>query len=236
MGIPWDWLTHDAAGFFTLCIAIIGGVQLWLFYWELRLIRENLADAKEAADGARDSAVAATRQAKAAEDTLVKRERPYLFVFGLSEIQREEDPLGAYFVEYRLANYGPMPAIIESAWVVFETSDCAEPSRPLLVFREHQLAARPILPTGELRVIKEYFPDNMIVGEGGIIEHSGKDATRIGIIPVLDVPCGHDLFFKAVIKYHGPFSAEHETGVEWIYRAETDGFIGGGGPERNYIR
>jgi len=45
----WDWVTHDAAGFFTLWLVIVGGVQIGLFYWQLRLIRIAADDAREPA-------------------------------------------------------------------------------------------------------------------------------------------------------------------------------------------
>src|SRR6266566_7544214 len=34
------WLTHDAAGFFTLWLVVVGGGQVLLFYVQLKLIRE----------------------------------------------------------------------------------------------------------------------------------------------------------------------------------------------------
>ena len=44
---------------FTFCLVAVGGVQVGLFVWQLRLIRDSLRDAKDAADAAKISAVAA---------------------------------------------------------------------------------------------------------------------------------------------------------------------------------
>jgi hypothetical protein len=49
----WNWVTHDAAGFFTLWLVIVGGGQVALFYVQLKLIRESLNDAKVSADAAK---------------------------------------------------------------------------------------------------------------------------------------------------------------------------------------
>jgi hypothetical protein len=36
------WLTHDASGFFTAALVVVGAVQLVLFVWQLRLIRATV--------------------------------------------------------------------------------------------------------------------------------------------------------------------------------------------------
>jgi hypothetical protein len=85
----WHWLHHDAAGFFTAALVLVGAVQLFLFIWQLRLIRTSLDDAKISADAAADAAKAASRQALVAEESLAKIERPYLFVFDVSALSVE---------------------------------------------------------------------------------------------------------------------------------------------------
>jgi hypothetical protein len=67
----WHWLTHEAAGFFTLWLVIVGGGQLVLFYVQLRLIRESLDDAKIAADAAKISADTGKIQSEIANATLI---------------------------------------------------------------------------------------------------------------------------------------------------------------------
>jgi hypothetical protein len=51
-----NWLFNDATGIFTLGLVIVGGVQIAVFLRQLRLIRESLTPAKDAAFAARDSA------------------------------------------------------------------------------------------------------------------------------------------------------------------------------------
>jgi hypothetical protein len=94
----WQWLIHDAAGFFTAVLVAVGAVQLVVFIWQLRLIRTSLDDAKISADAAAAAALAASRQAHVAEETLAKIERPYLFIFNVSVLEvieiEEELPRG----------------------------------------------------------------------------------------------------------------------------------------------
>src|SRR5262245_39808985 len=41
------WLTKDAAGFFTFLLVVVGGVQVGLFYWQLRYMRTGMEDASK---------------------------------------------------------------------------------------------------------------------------------------------------------------------------------------------
>src|SRR6185437_6462532 len=74
------WFTKDASGFFTGLLFVVAAVQAALFIYQLRLIRVSLDDAKVVSS-------AATRQARVAEDTLNKIERPYLFIFNVSYLK-----------------------------------------------------------------------------------------------------------------------------------------------------
>jgi hypothetical protein len=71
-----EWLTHDAAGFFTLWLVIIGGAQLVLFYVQLRLIRGSFVDAKVSADAALVSANAARDAIELSRKEFAARHRP----------------------------------------------------------------------------------------------------------------------------------------------------------------
>ena len=64
----WTWLTHDASGFFTLGLVLVGIGQVVLFYVQLRLMRKTLGPAERAAE-------AALLQAKA----ILSAERPYIY-------------------------------------------------------------------------------------------------------------------------------------------------------------
>jgi hypothetical protein len=68
--LNWDWLMHEAVGFFTFLLCLVGGLQLVLFLWQLWLIRKSLDDTKIAAEAAKQSADTAKIQAETARDTL----------------------------------------------------------------------------------------------------------------------------------------------------------------------
>jgi hypothetical protein len=52
------WLTKDASGFFTFVLVVVGSLQALFFWYQLGLIRQSLAPAKEAADAAKINAQA----------------------------------------------------------------------------------------------------------------------------------------------------------------------------------
>jgi hypothetical protein len=56
------WVTHDAAGFFTFWLVIVGCGQAGLFFWQLLNMRKGMDDAKIAAEATRASAEAAKEQ------------------------------------------------------------------------------------------------------------------------------------------------------------------------------
>jgi hypothetical protein len=66
------WLTKDAAGFFTFLLVVVGGLQIVLFYVQLRFMRETLNDAKVTANAARDAAITQTRQFLATHRPLIR--------------------------------------------------------------------------------------------------------------------------------------------------------------------
>ncbi len=107
----WGWLSKDASGFFTFLLLVVAAFQLVLFWYQLRLIRVSLEEAKISATAAADAAQASSRQAHVAEETLGKIERPYLFIFNVSalavdEIENAEDEYTLLRVTYSVANYG----------------------------------------------------------------------------------------------------------------------------------
>lgn len=73
-----DWLTKDAAGFFTLFLVVIGAAQAGLFVWQLRYMSKSLTDAKLLAEAARDSAKTAQQQVEITKIGIFDLERAYL--------------------------------------------------------------------------------------------------------------------------------------------------------------
>jgi hypothetical protein len=86
----WHWMTHDAAGFFTLWLVIVGGSQLVLFWVQLSLIRESLTDAKIAADAAKHGAIAARDSADTAKLSMVASDRAYVYHNGIGWISHRD--------------------------------------------------------------------------------------------------------------------------------------------------
>ena len=105
----WHWMTHDAAGFFTLWLVIIGSCQLSLFWVQLKFIRESLTDAKVAADAATEAAKAAGLNARAA----INMELPVLLAIApdLLSINADETMEGAYAATVNEDLPGPHSAI-----------------------------------------------------------------------------------------------------------------------------
>jgi hypothetical protein len=169
----------------------------------------------------------AERSATVAERALTDIERPYLFIFNISALRRieeaydfdEEQTYNLLRVTYSVANYGKIPAIIEQAAIGL--SIFTEPLDPVLADFNHALSVSPILTAGELR------PDigelTSWTGEVGGDEYS------------LQYPeLGNDsLWFRAEIKYRGPFTKGHETSVCLRYDPRTGRFFESLGVEKH---
>jgi hypothetical protein len=76
----WHWLIHDAAGFFTLCLVVVGVAQAGLFLWQLRYMRKGLDDTKGASLAAQAAAEAAKEQVAITKMGVIDLERAYLSV------------------------------------------------------------------------------------------------------------------------------------------------------------
>jgi hypothetical protein len=95
----WEWTTKDAAGFYTLLLAgvtvilaIVAGVQAVMFFWQLKLMREGINDAKTAADAAKTAAQSASTSADAQTQMAVEMVRPRIRVRQVS-LDNPPDPL-----------------------------------------------------------------------------------------------------------------------------------------------
>jgi hypothetical protein len=188
-----SWLFKDASGFFAGLQFVVAAVQAALFVYQLRLIRFSLDDAKVVSS-------AATRQARVAEDTINKIERPYLFVFNISPLKVErwaEDAEGdgaRLSVTYSVANYGKLPAVIEDMQV--SLSVFTEPLSPVNYDFNHPLAVSAVLVPGEPR----NNLDEGLPWEDLGSDEEGNDIPYFG---------NKDLFFWVVIRYRGTFSEGH---------------------------
>jgi hypothetical protein len=169
------WILAFATAF--LFAAAVG--QVFLFFWQLRLIGESLRDAKIAAEAAKESADATKIQAMVARDTLTKVQRPYVFVFGVNKIAMNNlMALGiSPFVNYVVANYGQTPAIIENVGAGFDEGEL--PHVPLRVDDSHSLFVSPVLSPGDRRQdLRELLPEAFIDEDLGIVVDITTGLTR----------------------------------------------------------
>jgi hypothetical protein len=104
----WDWFARDAAGFFTFWLVVVGLGQAVLFFQQLRFMREGLADAKEAADAARDTARATGDAVTLARQSAEIQLRAYMSIrrTTISNVGFGNVPE----VEIETINYGQTPA------------------------------------------------------------------------------------------------------------------------------
>jgi hypothetical protein len=89
----------------------------WLMVFTVSLARSTQAAARAGKDAA-----------EIAQRSLTDLEWPYIFIFGVRHFKQDSDK--DWFVEFTVANYGKMPAIIEGAWIDFVIDNAGEPPAP----------------------------------------------------------------------------------------------------------
>jgi hypothetical protein len=119
----WEPLTTDPVAAFTLGLFLVGMAQAGFFYVQLKLIRESLRPAEQAAKAAQDAATAAKTQA----DALMAAEGAHLYViitadniariFQLARMYdnspgMHDSKSTAPCLRYVLKNYGKTPAML----------------------------------------------------------------------------------------------------------------------------
>lgn len=233
-GTVWDWVSHDAAGFFTLWLVIVGFGQAGLFLWQLRYMARGMEHSTLASQAANTSAIATVAQAEIARDSAVKLQRPYIFIFGVTDFRPAQT---AFSVDYTVANYGAIPAILEEVFVGFVSSNCFNPEGLLHIGDDHDLSTNPILAASEKRgPLSEDVPARMDSGAPINISDGGGGWCPNRFVPDWNVPPDHDVFFRVVIRYRGPFSSGHETSATWLCERGSKQLIQRGGEEYNYNR
>jgi hypothetical protein len=214
MKLVGEWMTHDAAGFFTLWLVIVGGGQLVLFYVQLRLIRESLDGAKIAANAAISSAQTAAIQAeisrgtlKTMQDTAEHQLRAYIFVTGIGF--DEQDAGHERFIhKFRIENTGVTPAYklrVESL-----TRPQPHPLSPDFDFA--------ITPPGR-------NPSVMMLGPGQRVEHhslADESLSPIEMFQIKREESGQRLYTFGAVRYEDAFGRERVTNfcyfLEWEIR------------------
>lgn len=218
---PWEWLTRDASGFFTASLFVIGGLQLWLFYYQLKLIRQSLEPAQQAAKAAADAT-------KNAEEAFAKLQRPYVYIFGVHKLEYDDaDPVADVpHVKYSVANYGKTPAAIR----IIVAGIGTHPEQPLDPLQQdyrddpsHDLLARPVLAPNDVRSgIRVHAPDGI-----DFVHSHGE------VIPKLTG--GDQLFVWIMLNYRGPFGEAYVASACWRYDGLTNRLVRWGGDVYNYV-
>lgn len=136
-----------------------------------------------------------------------KLERPYLYVFNPEGIELKadvEDPF--YYVEYDVANYGKTPATIESVFAAISVGKT--PGEFVDARRWHPLLHSPILVPNEKRTkFSVDVPETIVIGE-----YADQDTPPM---PAPDLSGDDEFYVRILIKYHGPFTSDHETSACW---------------------
>jgi hypothetical protein len=155
----WNWITRDAVGFFTLGLVGIAGIQLFLFFWQLVLIRESLDDAKIAADAAKESADAAKEGSRAARESadtdkfsMIASDRAYVHYAGcrwVSHRQNDESPV-FWRIRPRWINGGNTPPHGLRIYTHYELLDAQLPADYSFTPQEHPEVPAMLPPKGDI--------------------------------------------------------------------------------------
>jgi len=201
-----DWGLIGVTGLLVL----VGVGQAFLFWWQLRLIRASLVDAKIAAGAARDSADIAERTAASMEDTARRELRAYIgvTVYAPPKLvvgQRAE-------LAIRIDNFGQTPARKTITWGAARIFPY--PPVPNMDFSE-------ITPTGDPEALLSCYPGS----DGGI-----KDLvlTREPLTAeegaAISVGTSERLYGYGTVYYEDVFKTTHHTEFCFIVGGDTARF------------
>jgi hypothetical protein len=190
------WLTKDAGGFFTFALVIVGVLQAALFLVQLKLIRESLGPAKEAA-----------RAAQAAAEALPTVERAYVFMvpaltFGTSVPHSSGvgERYNRISVQFRIENLGKTPAAIESVYVRLGVLPDPPDNRTHLI--SNIVAGEAIVRSDDAWIPAEINPIICNISESEFDDISNNRAA---------------IWFYGSILYKDMFGGERTTRFRWCY-------------------
>ncbi len=147
-------------------------------------------------------------------------ERPHVYIEGVRKFSfHKEDRWSDHVLPYRIRNHGKTPAIVRDIRVWLGHADGAPPE-PGAPYATYPVQIGSVLPCDEpIEVFHRTF------------ELTAFDAlfeSEPSFVP------GETLYFRAVIKYAGPFSGRHETSVCWAQNEEERALVQYGGARYNY--
>lgn len=196
--------------------------------------RAMVVEGENATKAALEAAREAKRQADLAEKSFQTIQRPYVYVYGVTEIAPFD---ASKRLPYVVANHGQTPAIIRHAFAKLSTGD--EPDRPWEIIEHHPLRVKPILDSREAR---RCFDEGYGLEDSGalMVVFQSDSGEVTSILP--KIPAGKKLFFRVHIKYDGPGThsptgfRSFETSACWYYHPDINQFVLYGGDEYNYNR
>ncbi len=209
-------------GFFALLAALLVTVFTGvLSYFTISLAKST----RVAADAAKHAAMAAVTQARVAEDTLTKIQRPYIYIFGVAKMAG----IDTQSLKYTVANYGQSSAIITRINVGFSEELIEIPGR---VDPDHDLVIDNVMPTNGKIVVGEALPSQHIDNS---FEATFDRLTRATpLIP--KVTQGNTLYFRVLITYSGPLPGSYETSATWEYVERNGIFIAVDNKKYSYMK
>ncbi len=194
---------------FTGGLVAIGVAQALLFLWQLVLIRKGLADTKEAADAAKESADAATI-------ALSVFERPWIFVT-VEDWITQRGPLNQWSVTFKIKNHGRGPATIETCHIGTVVEDSAgSPGLPILEDQIHTVLG----PGEHIEDASLAIPDGISVT---------PISNRRGTIEGSD-----DVFFRAQLEYRDVRGGCHGTEACWRFDRGLHRWVKLANPDYNW--
>lgn len=175
---------------FTVVLAIIAIVQVFMFLAQLKLTRESVVDAEVAAKAAMASA-----------EALPKIERAYLFVSCSIRFTNEPVPgtklarrVGIFTLT--MTNYGKTPAILKRL-------------RAYPVYSDHP--PQELIPARNNATI----PSGLVVGSGGVYEHTERAPIEIDQWKEIVGDVLYKFYIVGTVEYDDILGQEHATGFCW---------------------
>lgn len=172
---------------------------------------------------------AGEKQLRAASESFNKINRPYVFVFGVKNIEPGPTEHLDGLVPYIVANHGQAPALIDR--VEYCLSCGTEPKATGAAWDDHPLVVSPILSVND-QVSTKAQSVEWIDSGARIVD---LQTSQNWAIPEVKIP-GTTWFFWVKVFYRGPFSVGHETSGCWQYDREPCQFIQFGGTKYNYTK
>jgi hypothetical protein len=221
----WERATSDPVALFTLVLAF-STIGLWVatvglyFAGERQLAHFQTTAERQARDTedsiavARDAANAADKSAKIAEEAFRRLERPYLMI-KIIETIRLTRPFdgGQPHLQYRLVNYGKLPAILRSISISLQNN----PTLPLRVSMGIEETRYEVIAPGD-----ELLNPRTVSVLGSAPDERFEGANATGLV------------LHGILQYEDPTGAFHTDGFCMRGLPSGHAFTIEGGPEHNW--